>query len=158
MILPSSLRSFSSGPSCQPTVPPLLELTLRRAYSMGYHHKIHMTNHERGERPLFSTNRTDLNFHDYLCLPSFLQKQFKVGPITLCYNPKCQKPVFTYGVIWVILKDCNIVTDSDPHELNVMLLVIFCSVICSERYAQWERSHSDKITLESLKLNWFQKS
>ncbi|XP_034253157.1 leucine-rich repeat-containing protein 58 [Thrips palmi] len=150
LVLPSRLKLISSGQGCQPSVPSLLELALRTVYSLGYNLSIQRKKIEKGYH--FGMTRFCSNYQIYDSLPLVLQQQLTVGPTTLCYL--CNSPIFTCGVIWVVMKEYYIEIDLDPLS-HVLCIIVFCSVSCSSLYSQSERESIIHNNLVSRKLNWF---
>lgn len=152
LILPSRLKLVSSGQNGESTVPPLIELTLRMVYILGYNLRIQRNKIEKGQ--YLHTARSSLSNEIYDSLPPVLQQQISVGPVTICYF--CKKPIFMYGVIWVIMKECYIENDLGPL-CYILSTVVFCTVSCSSLYAHSESKSHIHNNLVSKKLNWFRK-
>lgn len=150
LVLPSRLKQVSSGSNCQPTVAPLLELSLREVYSLGYKVRIQESKIEKLHH--FGMTKFCLDIQIYDSLPLVLQQQLAFGPVTICYF--CSKPIFMYGVIWVMMKDCYIGNGFDPL-CYILCTIVFCSVSCSSQYAHSERESIIQNNLESRKLTWF---
>lgn len=152
LTLPLSLKNITTGPNNQPLVPSLLELALRVSYNLGHHQFIEKEESHCGSIT-YRLKRCIFNNPDYKSLPLVLQHRLKVGPVGLCYC--CQGPVFTYGIIWVILKDYYCESSAVRQLSNVLSIAVFCSVLCSVSYSNWERQSDIQWKLEPRKLTWF---
>ncbi|KAJ1522350.1 hypothetical protein ONE63_002642 [Megalurothrips usitatus] len=150
LTLPPSLEYVLSGTGGEACVPTLLELALRKVYSLNCSHTIQRDG--SGKKPTFMVKRTFPISLDHLSLPLQLKHHVGVGPVTLCYF--CNGFIFTHGVVWVIPKDCYYESEEGPSAFCIFSTVIFCSVACSVSFAQWERKSTMPNKLETIKLQW----
>lgn len=150
LLLPPSLKMPSPGPSCNKSVPPLLELSLRMAYKLSYNHIIEKDD----STGVILVSRTPSAFRSeiYHSLPLLLLHRLNMGPTVMCYY--CEHPVFVFGVLWVIHHDCYN-SDSDPDVFCVLSTIVFCSVSCSLLFSERDQLSTSVNRLARRKLKWF---
>ncbi|XP_066994350.2 leucine-rich repeat-containing protein 28 [Anabrus simplex] len=150
LVMPYELNHVYMPGSAQ--VPSLYEMTLRTVYTSLYHHipqNIKLT-----RKHIFTTFRKlKFEWERYQIFPSSIAEQLRRGPVTICFHPNCQAPIFKYAVVWVV--PVNNLTRSG-QEISVLTVVYFCSQNCSLLYEKYELSNlnESEVLLSQSRTEW----